>query len=188
MPISRVSKIYSVQDAKISPLTADPDGGAATYGTPLDVPGIQEMAITGEVEVKTLRGDNRKLDTNSAISNIQVSVTHAKVSLDVLAAIVGGAVTDSGTTPAQIATWDLSGDNANLPPFKLEGVTPPNGTDIVGGDLHWILHKLTLSAFPDVGFANEDYRTISFTADASPLLSNGLWLSAVINETATAIA
>jgi hypothetical protein len=188
MPISRVSKIYSVQDAKISPLTADPDGGAATYGTPLDVPGIQEMAITGEVEVKTLRGDNRKLDTNSAISNIQVAVTHAKVSLDVLAAIVGGAVTDSGTTPAQTTRWDLSGDDATLPPFKLEGVTPPNGVDIVGGDLHWILHKLTLTAFPNVGFANEDYRVISFTADASPLLSTGEWLSAVLNETATAIA
>lgn len=188
MPISRISKLYSVQDAKISPLTADPAGGAAVYGTALDVPGIQEMAITGEVEVKTLRGDNVKLATNAAISNIQVAVTHAKVSLDVLAAIVGGAVTDSGTTPAQKSVWDLSANNANLPPFKLEGVTPPNGVDIVGGDLHWILHNLTLSAFPDLGFANEDFRVISFTADASPLLSTGKWISAVLNETAVAIA
>lgn len=188
MPISRVSKLYSVQDAKIAPLTADPAGGTATYGALIDVPGIQEMAITGEVEVKTLRGDNVKLATNAAVSNIQVQVTHAKVSLDVLAAIVGGVVTDSGTGAAEVSTWDLTGANATLPPFKLEGVTPPNGTDIVGGDLHWVLHNLTLSAFPDLGFANEDFRVISFTADASPLLSNGKWLSAVINETAAAIA
>lgn len=188
MPISRVTKLYSVQDAKISPLTADPAGGTATYGTPLDVPGIQEMSISGEIEVKTLRGDNTKLATNSAITNIQVAVTHAKVSLDVLAAIVGGAVTDAGTTPAQTSTWDLSGDDANMPAFKLEGVTPPNGVDIITGDLHWVLHKLTLSAFPDLGFANEDFRVVSFTAAADPLLSTGKWLSAVLNETAAAIA
>ncbi|MFI1734045.1 phage tail protein [Streptomyces acidicola] len=188
MPISRVTKLYSVQDAKIAPLTTDPTGSTPTYGALIDVPGIQTMEISGDIEVKTLRGDNVKLDSNSSISNIQVAVTHAKLSLDVLAAILGGDVTDSGTTPAQKSVWDLTADTATLPPFKLEGVTPPNGVDIVGGDLHWVLHKLTLSAFPDLGFAQEDYRIVSFTADASPLLSNGKWISAVINETAAAIA
>lgn len=188
MPISRVTKLYSVQDAKISPLTSDPSGGPAVYGTAIDVPGIQEMSISGEIEVKTLRGDNTKLATNSAITNVEVAVTHAKLSLDVLTAILGGEVTDAGTTPAQSSTWDLTDVNATLPPFKLEGVTPPNGVDIVGGDLHWILHKLTLSAFPDLGFANEDYRIVSFTASADPLLANGKWISAVLNETADAIA
>ncbi len=188
MPLSRVTKLYSVQDAKIAPLTADPSTGTPTYGTPLDVPGIQTMEISGDVEVKTLRGDNIKLDSNSTISNIQVQVTHAKLSLDVLAAILGGTVTDSGTTPAQKSVWDLTSTTATLPPFKLEGVTPPNGVDIVGGDLHWVLHKLTLSAFPDLGFAQEDYRVVSFTADASPLISNGKWISATINETAAAIS
>ncbi|KRV48782.1 phage tail protein [Wenjunlia vitaminophila] len=187
MPLSRVTKIYSVQDAKISALTADPSGGSPTYGTPIDVPGIQEMTITGEIEVKTLRGDNTKLATNSALTNVQVSVTHAKLSLDVLAAILGGAVTDSGTTPAQKTAWTLSSDDATLPPFKLEGVTPPNAVDIVGGDLHWVLHKLTLSSFPEVGFANEDFRVVSFTADADPLLSTGEWITATLNETASAI-
>lgn len=187
MPISRVTKLYSVQDAKISALTADPTGGSPTYGTPIDVPGIQEMSISGEIEVKTLRGDNSKLATNSALSSVEVAVTHAKLSLDVLVAILGGTATDTGTTPAQKSTWDLTGATATFPPFKLEGVTPPNGVDIVGGDLHWVLHKLTLSAFPDLGFANEDFRVVSFTAQADPLLSNGKLLTAVLNETAAAI-
>jgi hypothetical protein len=188
MPISRVTKLYSVQDCKISPLTADPAGGTATYGTSIDVPGIQEMAISGDVEVKQLRGDNVKLATNTALTNIQVAVTHAKLSLDVLVAILGGAVTDSGTTPAQKSVWGLSGTNATLPPFKIEGITPPNGVDIVGGDLHWVLYKCTLSAFPDLGFANEDFRVVSFTADADPLLATGnKWMDAVLNETLVAI-
>ncbi|MGW2210117.1 phage tail protein [Streptomyces sp. NPDC001781] len=188
MPIQRFSRVYSIQDAKIAPLTADPATGTPTYGALIDVPGIKSFEISGDVEVKKLRGDNTQLATNAAISNIQVSVSHAKVSLDVLAAIVGGTVTDSGTTPAQKTSWDLMADNATLPPFKLEGVTPPNGVDIIGGDMHVVLHKLTCSAFPDLGFAEEDFRIASFTADADPLLSNKKWISVVLNETAAAIA
>jgi hypothetical protein len=188
MPLQRFTRVYGIKDAKIAPLTTDPSTGTPTYGALIDVPGIKSFEISGEVEVKQLRGDNTKLATNSAITNIQVAVTHAKVSLDVLTAILGGTVTDSGTTPAQKSSWDLNGDTATMPPFKLEGVTPPNGVDVVGGDMHVILHKLSLSAFPDLGFAEEDYRIASFTADADPLLSNGKWLSIVLNETATAIA
>lgn len=187
MPLSRVTKLYSVQDAKISPLLTDPAGGSATYGTPIDVPGIQTMEISGDVETKSLRGDNGLLATNSVVSNIQVAVNYAKLSLDVLVAIVGGVVTDSGTTPAQTSTWDLGQATATLPPFKLEGVTPAGGTDIIGGDLHWVLHRLNLSAFPALGFSQEDYRIASFSANASPLVSTGEWITAVINETAVPI-
>ncbi|MBL1107351.1 phage tail protein [Streptomyces sp. 5-8] len=187
MPLQRFTRMYGIQDAKISVLTADPFGGSPTYSTPIDVPGIKTFEVSGDVEVKALRGDNIKLASNSTITNIQVSVSHAKMSLDVLAAIIGGAVTDSGTTPSQVTRWDLNSDDANLPPFKLEGITPPGGTDIVGGDAHVILHKLTLSAFPDLGFAEEDYRIASFTADADPLQSSGDWISVVLNETRTPI-
>lgn len=187
MPLQRFTRTYGIKDAKVSPLLTDPASGTPTYGTAIDVPGIKTFEVSGEIEVKTLRGDNQKLATNSAVTNIQVAITHAKVSLDVLTAILGGTVTDSGTTPAQKSVWDLTGAGATMPPFKLEGVTPPNGIDIVGGDMHVVIHKLTLSAFPDLGFAEEDYRIASFTADADPLLSNDKWLSITLNETAAAI-
>lgn len=189
MPLQRFTRVYGIKDAKIASLTADPAGGTPTYGALIDVPGIKTFEISGEIEVKKLRGDNGPLASNSAISNVQVAVTHAKISLDVLAAIIGGTVTDSGTTPAQKTQWDLTGDSATFPPFKLEGVTPPNGVDVIGGDLHVVLHKLTASTFPDLGFAEEDYRIASFTADADPLQGTGnKWISVVMNETAAAIA
>jgi hypothetical protein len=187
MPLQRFTRVYGIQDAKISPLLTDPAAGTPTYGTAIDVPGIKTYEITGEIEVKTLRGDNQKLASNSALTNVQVAITHAKMSLDVLAAIIGGTVTDSGTTPAQKTSWGLTGANAVFPAFKLEGVTPPNGIDIIGGDVHVVMHKLTCSAFPDLGFAEEDYRIASFTANADPLISNNKWLDIVINETAAAI-
>lgn len=185
--LSRVTQVYAVQDAKISPLLTDPAGGAATYGTPIDVPGIKSFEISGDVEVKKLRGDNGPLATRSALTNIQVAITNAKLSLDVLTAIIGGTVTDSGTTPAQKSIWALSPATATLPPFKLEGATPANGTDLIGGDLHWILNRCSLTAFPALGFAEEDFRIASFTAAADPLISTGAWISAVLNETAIPI-
>lgn len=188
MPIQRFTKVYGIQDAKIAALTADPDGGSPTYGSLIDVPGIKSFEVSGDIEVKQLRGDNKKLASNSALTNVQVAVTHAKVSLDVLVAILGGAVTDSGTGTTEVSRWDLKGDTATFPPFKLEGVTPENGVDLIGGDFHMVLHKLTLAAFPDLGFAEEDYRIASFTADADPLISTDDWISIVLNETAAAIA
>ncbi|MFJ5675037.1 phage tail protein [Streptomyces sp. NPDC093097] len=187
MPLSPITKVYGVKDAKISRLTADPAGGAATYDVPIDVPGIKSFEISGDIETKKLRGDNGPLATNSAISGITVKVEHAKLSLAALAAITGGTTTSTGTTPAQTSTYSLTG-SSTLPSFKLEGVTPANGTDIIGGDLHWVLYCCTLSKFPEVGFADEDFRTVSFEADADPLISSGKWLDAVINETAVAIA
>ncbi|MFJ5802678.1 major tail protein [Streptomyces decoyicus] len=185
-PISPVTKVYSVQDAKISALTSDPDGGTPVYGTPIDVPGIQSFEIGGDIETKKLRGDNRALASNSVVSGITVKVEHAKLSLTALAAITGGSSTNSGTSPAQKTVYSLGADDS-LPAFKLEGVTPANGVDIIGGDLHWVLYCCTLSKFPDVGFADEDYRTVSFEADANPLISTGQWIDAVLNETAVAI-
>lgn len=185
--ISPVTKVYSVQDAKISPLTADPDSGTPTYGVPIDVPGIKSFEIGGDIETKKLRGDNRAMGSNSVVSGVNVKVEHAKLSLPALAAITGGTSTNSGTSPAQKTAYSLTG-GSNLPAFKLEGVTPANGVDIIGGDLHWVLYCCTLSKFPDLGFADEDYRTVSFEADANPLISTGQWIDAVLNETAIAIA
>lgn len=187
MPISRVTKLYAVADAKIAPLTADPADGTPTYGALIDVPGIKSVEISGDVEVKELRGDNGLLDSDSSISNVTVSFPHAKLSMDVLMAILGGDVTDAGTTPAQTSTWEL-GQGAKPLPFKLEAATPTGGADIVTGDVHFTLHKCILSSFPGLGLAEEDYRTIETEARAVPLVSTGKWITVRINETAAAIA
>jgi hypothetical protein len=187
MPISRVTKLYAVQDAKIAPLTTDPADGTPTYGALVDVPGIKSVEISGDVEVKELRGDNTLLDSDSTISNVTVSFPHAKLSLDVLKALMSSTVTDAGTTPSQTSTWEM--DSTVKPaPFKLEAVTPVSGGDLIGGDVHFTLHKCILSSFPGLGLAEEDYRTIETEARAVPLISTGKWITVRINETATAIA
>lgn len=187
MPLSHVSKLYAVSDSKIAKVTADPAGGATTYGASTDVPGIKEMSIGGNVNTVELRGDNSLLDQNSTLGNITVSVTHAKLSLDVLAIMLGGTVTDSGTTPNQIASWLLKNTDA-FSYFSLEGKTPTAGADTPTGDAHFKLHKCILTSFPDMGHAEEDYRIVSFEAVAVPLISNGNHITVTLNETAVAIA
>jgi hypothetical protein len=186
MPISRVTKLYAVEDCKIFPLLADPDGGTPSYGAGIDVPGIKSLEISGDIEVKELRGDNGLLDSDAAISNITVSWPHAKLSLDVLIALMDSTVTDSGTTPSQKSLWKMK-QGAKPLPFKLEGKTPTSGGDLVGGDVHFRLLKCVMSSFPGLGLAEEDYRTIENEARCVPLISTGDWIDVEINETATAI-
>ncbi|MEE1738827.1 phage tail protein [Streptomyces sp. BE147] len=186
MPISRVTKLYAVEDCKIFPLLADPEGGTPSYGEGIDVPGIKSMEISGDVEVKELRGDNGLLDSDSSISNVTVSYPHAKLSLDVLKALLTSTVTDSGTTPAQKSKWSLKQGSKPLP-YKLVGKTPTSGGDQVGGDVHFTLFKCIMSSFPGLGLAEEDYRTVENEARAVPLISTGEWVDVEINETAIAI-
>ncbi len=186
MPISRVTKLYAVEDCKIFPLLSDPAGGTAAYGEGIDVPGIKSMEISGDVEVKELRGDNGLLDSDASISNVTVAYPHAKLSLDVLKALVSSTVTDSGTTPAQVSKWSLK-QGAKPLPYKIVGKTPTSGGDLVGGDVYFTLFKCIMSSFPGLGLAEEDYRTIENEARAVPLISTGDWVDVEIHETAAAI-
>lgn len=188
MALSHVSLVFATEDCKIAKLTADPAGGSPTYGTSIDVPGIKSVKISGDIDTKELRGDNTLLSKLSKLTNIQAEVENAKMSLDVLPVILGGATTDSGTTPNQVATYDLLG-SSNMNYFKLEAKTPTGGVDTITGDAHFILHKLMLSDFPDLGTDEEDFAPTGFTADAAPLAgTSNKWLSIVLNETAAAIS
>lgn len=187
MPLSRVHKWFAVEDAKIAALTADPAGGTTTYDTLIDVPGIKEIGLSGDVETLSLRGDNTKLDQQSILTDLTIEVSHAKLSLDVLSILLGYDVTETGTTPAQTVTADLTAAGAALGAFYLEAKTPAGGVDVVGGDGHMIFWKCVLTSFPEIGFAEEDYRTVSFEAGVTPRLSDGRWHRIVVNETAAAI-
>lgn len=184
MALSHFTKVFAVTDCKIKPMTADPDGGTATYGTSIDVPAIKSVKISGSVETKSLRGDNTLLDSDAVISGVEVELEHGKLSLDMLAALMGGTVADSGTTPAQIATWTLT-KTAKPKPFSLEAVSA--SADPVAGNVKFELHKLVLSSFPDLGLTEEDYTAHTLTAAAMPRLADGKWLTVSINETAATL-
>lgn len=183
MPLKRTSMVYATKDAKIYPMLDDPEGGTAVYDDGIDVPGIKSVAISGNIEVKRLRGDNKQLATVTALTEVTAAVTHAKLSLDALAAMLGGTVTDTGTTPSQKVSWKMLGSTV-FPPFMLRWATPQNGSDTIGGDVQFGLAKCVLSGFPEIGTEDEDFRIVSFEVAADPRLSDDEWLVTDFNETA----
>lgn len=187
MAISHVTKLFGFQDAKIYPMLTDPAGGTATYGTGVDVPGVKALEVSGSVDTKKLRGDNSLLDVISVLTDVTGKLGFAKLSLDLYAIWLGGAVVDAGSGATETATWDLTG--ASTPKYwKIEGKTPTDGGDLVGGDVHVIFHKAVIGSFPGAGFADEDYQLQSLDFGTTPLLATGnKWMTVVVNETAATI-
>lgn len=187
MPLAHFSKKFSIEDAKIAKITADPAGGTTTLATSIDVPGINEITVEGDITIATLFGDNVEMDSNATLGNVTATVAHAKVHLDVLAILIGGTVTDSGTTPAQLSEWLLKNTTVLFSPFQLTGRTPVNGVDMIGGAGKLTIFKGVVSAFPNLGFASRDYRTAGFSMRCNARLSDGNIISEQFQETAVAL-
>jgi hypothetical protein len=185
MPVSHITKVFAASDAKIYPITADVAGGTITYGTGIDVPGIKTVSIGGEITTAELRGDSTSLDRQSMLGAVNVTVEWAKHSLDILAALFGNTVADSGTTPAMKAVWTLLGTSK---PAYVGLSCKALGADPVAGDVGFAVNKMMVTSFPEMGLAEEEYRTFSVEFGAMPTLANGKILSTDINETTVAIA
>jgi hypothetical protein len=181
----RVTKVYAVADCKVAPMTADTSGGSTTYGSSVDVPGIKTVEISGDVNVVELRGDNGLMDVETVLTNVQVAVSHAKLSLDALAVMLDATVADSGSGDNEIAGLPIYG-TTRPQYFKLEAISV--SSDSIGGAVKFTLPKLIISSFPEMGLAEEDYRIVSFQARAVPRLSDGLWVLPEHHETAPTLS
>lgn len=186
MPITHETKLYAVSDAKIAKLLTDPTGGAATYGSLIDLPGIKEVGLGFVLNAKELRGDNKQLDADTTLVGVTLTFSNAKISLDALAVMLGGTVTDSGVTPNQKAQLRRLGSDV-LSYFKFEAKTPTGGIDVATGDAHLVVYKAKVQSGFDLGFAEEDYRIFSGEARGVVRLADDFLYDLVENETAAAI-
>lgn len=190
MPLSHVTKSYAIKDCKVAKMTADPAGGATTYAAAVDVPGVVSISLTQAMANKLLKGDNTLLDADVTVSEPWTGkLNFAKLSFDVESILFGTTVTDAGVTPNQTVTQVQYGGTAAAPSvpnyFRLEGIAA--GADLIAGDLHLTFWKCKISGGV-AGFAEEDYMKADFDVIAIPRLSDGSWMTKVINETAAAAA
>lgn len=181
----RVFKVFAVEDCKIRKVLTDPEGAAATYGPALDVPGIKQVTISGDVNTVQLRGDNTALETDTTLTGLTAAFDHAKLSMDVLEVLLGGTTVAAGVAPNTTETFTL-GRNAVFGDFVLEAKTPRYSD---GSAVHIRLGKLKLSSFPELGMAEEDYKTAEgVEASLTPLAFNGNWFAIISEETSTPIS
>lgn len=182
MPTTHTTKSYGTKHAQIEVMLTDKAGETPTYGPPIDVPGIKTVTITGDIETKQLRGDNTVLDEDSTLTGMGVAFEGAKLSLDVLAAALSATVVDSGTTGDEIASLDITGDT-KLRPFRFTAQSA--SADPILGAVVFTLHKVILSSFPELGTAEEDYKTAPAEGRAMPTLGAGRkWLTVAIHDQA----
>lgn len=180
--LSRVSKWKDLNDVKVYPLTADPAGGSPTYGTGVDIPGILRLNISPDVAEQKLLGDGKVLATDTKITSMAVDFEHSKVSLDAAKIMIGGTVTDTGTTPNQKTTFAHKGADVGQE-FKLEGkISSP---DLGIGSITLILYRIKIGKYTlGAQDSNGGYVTISASGTAMALLSNDNMFDIVENETA----
>lgn len=186
MSLTRIVRILELQDARISPMTAD-TGGAPTYGASIDLPGIVKIELTPVMDNKELFGDNTLLDIWSRVTKVEIDVECAELSLDAIRTIMGGVVTLTGTTPNQRQTFALRGTDSMPGYFRIQGRWLYTGTG--AGDAHIVLHKVKTTEAPsfEAQGADGSFGTVSFKGVAIPATSNSSWFDIMINETATPI-
>lgn len=171
----------------VSPaLPAAPSTGATVFmttGYPLT--GAKGLVYTPQMKTVDLRGDNTFLDTDSVLQSISFELTMAKINFDVIALMLGGTVTDSGTTPNQQTSWSLP-DSPTFNYFRLEARC--KSADPPAGDIHIILNKVKAADAPLVGFVEEDYDYPKLKLKPVPPNGTTPWLQIVMNETALPVA
>jgi hypothetical protein len=183
MTLSKQTVVLGIDDAKIFQLTAD-TASALTYGSPIDVPGIQKIDLTPKFTEKGLKGDEKILDYYVNLDLIAWEIHSAKVSLDVLEILEGGTTVTTGTTPNQVHTYTVK-DTSNPKYFKIEAKASYTAGE--AGDFHMRLFKCKATSV-DIDYTTQDYAIVSASGIAIPTTNNGNIKEYVINETATAIS
>lgn len=163
MPITHSSVVFDVNDCKVYPLLTDVAGASPTYGAGVDVPGIASVTVNPNIVSAELKGDARVIAVRGRTDRLSFSGTYGKLSGDVMGIILGTSVTDSGTTPNQLATFRLKSP-ASLPYFKIEFQILDVEEGI--GDLRVVLYKCKLTGGTLLGTSSDNFGQPTFDADA----------------------
>ena len=179
--------VFSVDKAAWTPMLTDPTSGSATYGTKILLNGITTVSFDPEVLYKEAFGDNAIQHVASKARKFMCKAGLDKFDLDFFAQILGGTVTDAGTTPAQTTTYDILNTSASkYGKFEAQvlGVEVPGPSG--GGDLHFVFWKAKMMAF-SAGASAENFSSPSFEFAVLARVSDGKMASIVENETAVSL-
>ncbi len=183
MTLSKQTIVLGIDDAKIFELTED-SASTLTYGSAVDVPGIQKVDLSPSFTERGLKGDEKIMDYYINLDLIHWAFHSAKISLDVLAILEGGTITTTGTTPSQVHTYTI-GSSSTPKYFKLEGKANYSAGEV--GDFHFKLYKCKANNL-EVEYSTQDYAIVSASGLAIPTIYDSKIKEYIINETATSIS
>lgn len=144
-----------IDDLKVAVLTAD------VAGDYVDIPGAQALEWSVESDSEELRGDNQVIAVVREAKSLTGTIRFAQNNLDALAALIGGTVTTTGTTPAVVDTLEVkSASSASY----VEITGQVHGLD--GGGYRVVIHKALITSGPGGALADGEFNIpeLEFTA------------------------
>lgn len=181
MPLG-VSYPFGIRDIRITPITPD---ALETPGTPLDLPAARTMSFTEAEDFEELRGDDKVITSRGLGPSVEWELEAGGLHLDVYKAIVGGTLTDTGTTPNQIKKLAKKATDSR-PFFKAEGQAMSDN----GGDVHVVLYRCRATGDVEGSFEDGSWYLTACSGTAFPsqkVATLDALYDLVFNETITAI-
>lgn len=131
MPLTIIPLPYGVRDIKIFPLTVD-----TPAATGIDFPNARTFSFSEAEDFEELRGDDGVVAVHGSGPSVDWEVEGGGFSFEAVKAFYGGAIIESGTTPAQKKILNKRETDVR-PYFQLEGQAISDS----GGDFHITLFK-----------------------------------------------
>lgn len=150
MALGHQTVVFDVHDCKVYVLLTD-TGASPTYGPAIDVPGIASIDVSPNFVTAELKGDAKVIAKKGRVDKMTLSATYGKVSIDVLHALLGGAITDTASTQAN---WKFKGANS-LAYFKL--IFKIDDVETGLGDVVVTLWKCQLTGGTLVGGSSDNF-------------------------------
>ena len=123
---------FGLRDVQIKPMAA----GSETPGTAVDLPNARTFSFSETGDSEELRGDDGVVAVHDLGAGVDWELEGGGVSLEAIAAMYGGSVVTSGTTPNQTKTYTKL-DTDVRPYFQVEGQAISDS----GGDFHITVFK-----------------------------------------------
>lgn len=170
---------YSIEDCKVYPYSAGVPGSAK------DVPGIRRIEMDAQIEEAEHRGDNKILAVAASINSFDLTIEVGQLNADAIAAMAGGVVATTGTTPDQIRTWTRKSTDV-VADFQLKGKTTSKTAD--GGATWLTFPRCQWVGGPSYAMEDNEFPVAEITARAVPNATDVLVIMSQYENVATAIS
>lgn len=183
MPLADGALPYGLRDVKIRPYT---NSSLTANAIAIDLPYGRTFSFTEAEDFEELRGDDKLIAIRGKGADVEWELEAGGLSFSAVAAMYGGTVSETGTTPAIKRSWTKKATDER-PYFSVEGQAISDS----GGDVHAILDRCRATEDLEGELADGSFWLTTAGGRALPSLRTGrtdVLYEFIHNETAVAIS
>lgn len=181
MALTTIPLPFGLRDVTLVPILAD---GSLDTANEVDLPYARVFSFKETEDFEELKGDDKTVASHGAGPIVEWELEAGGISFAAYKVMAGGAVAETGTTPAQKKTYTKKTTDSR-PYFQVEGQAISDS----GGDVHTIVYRCKADGDLEGSFENGSFMLTKGSGKGygDPAQSDKLY-DFVQNETATAIA